>query len=54
MTPPFGGRPIQFVDVFPLTADRKIALCPPALDAEAPLGLYGFQTDPATERIRWR
>jgi anaerobic selenocysteine-containing dehydrogenase len=49
VTPPFGGHPIQFVDVFPVTVDRKVALCPPALDAEAPLGLYGFQTDPATD-----
>ena len=32
-TPPFGGRPIQFVDVFPLTPDRKIDLFPEALEA---------------------
>ena len=49
-TPPFGGRPVQFVDVFPLTPDRKINLFPEALDAEAPSGLYGFQPDPATDR----
>jgi anaerobic selenocysteine-containing dehydrogenase len=49
-TPPFGGRPVQFVDVFPLTPDRKIDLCPAALDAEAPSGLYGFQPDPATAK----
>lgn len=48
--PPFGSTPIQFVDVFPNTPDRKIDLCPAALDAEAPLGLYGYQPDPATER----
>jgi anaerobic selenocysteine-containing dehydrogenase len=48
-TPPFGGRPIQFVDVFPLTPDRKIDLFPVALEAEAPLGLYRFQPDPATD-----
>ena len=46
--PPYGGRPIQFLDVWPLTADRKVDLCPEALDAQAPLGLYGYQTDPAT------
>lgn len=49
VTPPFGGAPVQFVDVFPLTADRKIDLCPAALDAHAPAGLYGYQPDPATE-----
>jgi anaerobic selenocysteine-containing dehydrogenase len=48
ITPPYGGRPVQFVDVFPLTPDQKIDLCPAALDAEAPAGLYGFQPDPAT------
>lgn len=47
--PPAGGRPVQFVDVFPKTADTRVHLCPPALDAEAPLGLYGFQDDPASE-----
>jgi anaerobic selenocysteine-containing dehydrogenase len=47
-TPDFGGRPIQFVDVFPRTADAKIHLCPAALDAEAPLGLYGYHADPAS------
>ncbi len=48
-TPPFDGAPVQFVDVFPLTADRKIDLFPEALHAEAPAGLYGYQPDPATE-----
>lgn len=47
-TPPFGGAPVQFVDVFPRTPDGKIDLCPSALDAEAPAGLYGYQPDPAT------
>jgi anaerobic selenocysteine-containing dehydrogenase len=49
-TPPFGGAPVQFVDVFPLTEDGKIDLFPSALDAAAPAGLYGYQPDPATER----
>jgi anaerobic selenocysteine-containing dehydrogenase len=48
-TPPFGGAPIQFVDVFPLTVDHKIDLFPAALDASAPAGLYGYQPDPATD-----
>jgi anaerobic selenocysteine-containing dehydrogenase len=47
-TAPFGGRPIQFVDVFPRTPNRRIQLCPEALDRQAPLGLYGFQSDPGT------
>jgi anaerobic selenocysteine-containing dehydrogenase len=49
--PPFGFRPIQFVDVMPRTFDQKIDLFPPALEAEAPLGLYAFQPDPASERF---
>lgn len=48
-TPPFDGAPVQFVDVFPLTTDRKIDLFPAALNAEAPAGLYGYQPDPATK-----
>jgi anaerobic selenocysteine-containing dehydrogenase len=50
-TPPYGGRPVQFVDVFPLTPDRRIDLCPPGLDQEAPQGLYTFQPDPASDRF---
>ena len=49
--PPFGFRPIQFVDVLPNTFDQKIDLFPSALESEAPLGLYTFQPDPATERF---
>jgi len=45
---PHGGRPIQFVDVFPKTADQKVDLFPEVLDKQAPMGLYGFQPDPAT------
>jgi anaerobic selenocysteine-containing dehydrogenase len=48
--PPFGTAPIQFVDVFPNTPDRKINLFPAALDRTAPLGLYRYQSDPATDR----
>jgi len=46
--PPHDGRPVQFVDVFPNTADRKVDLFPPALDTQAPMGLYGYQPDPGT------
>ena len=48
-TPPFGGRPVQFRDVWPLTPDGKVNLFSEALDAEAPAGLYGYQPDPGTE-----
>ena len=47
-TPPHGGAPVQFVDVFPLTPDRKIHLFSEILDGAAPAGLYGYQPDPAT------
>jgi anaerobic selenocysteine-containing dehydrogenase len=49
-SPPCGPAPIQFVDVFPNTPDRKVDLFPAALEASAPMGLYRFQPDPATER----
>ena len=42
---------MQFVDVFPRTADRKVHLFPAALDREAPLGLYAYQPDPATDQF---
>src|SRR5262245_48627641 len=48
--PPCGSAPIQFVDVFPRTPDRKVNLFPEALEASTPIGLYRFQPDPATER----
>jgi anaerobic selenocysteine-containing dehydrogenase len=40
--PAAGDRPVQFVDVFPRTADRRIHLVPAELDREAPDGLYAF------------
>jgi anaerobic selenocysteine-containing dehydrogenase len=49
--PPFGFRPVQFVDVMPRTPDQKVDLFPDALDAEAPAGLYTFQPDPASDRF---
>jgi len=48
--PDSGECPIQFVDVFPQTDDRKVHLCPADLDAEAPHGLYHWQPDPGTPR----
>lgn len=47
-TPPHDGRPIQFVDVMPRTPDGRVHLFPESLGASAPLGLYGYQPDPAT------
>jgi anaerobic selenocysteine-containing dehydrogenase len=43
-----GGNPapVQFVDTFPLTPDRKIHLVPEDLDREAPGGLYAYRPDP--------
>ena len=46
-----GGRPIQFVDVHPRTADQKVDLFPEYLDAQSPAGLYGYQPDPATKEF---
>jgi anaerobic selenocysteine-containing dehydrogenase len=48
--PPNGPAPVQFVDVFPNTPDRKVNLFPAALDASAPMGLYRYQPDPETAR----
>jgi anaerobic selenocysteine-containing dehydrogenase len=49
--PPHGGRPVQFVDVFPKTPDQKVDLFPAALDRQAPKGLYGYQPDPRTDEF---
>ena len=49
--PPFDGRPIQMVDVFPRTPDQKIDLYPEALAHEAHSGLYVYQPDPATREF---
>lgn len=43
---PAGGRPIQFVDVFPKTEDRRIHLFPAT--AETASLLYAYTPDPAT------
>src|SRR5206468_3766527 len=48
--PPFGAAPVQFVDVFPNTADRRVDLFPAAFESSAQLGLYSFQPDPATDK----
>jgi anaerobic selenocysteine-containing dehydrogenase len=48
--PPMGPTPVQFVDIFPRTADRKVHLHPDDLPTLAPEGLYSFQPDPGTEK----
>jgi anaerobic selenocysteine-containing dehydrogenase len=48
--PPFGAAPVQFVDVFPNTPDRKVDLFPAALEVSAPMGLYRYRPDPASEQ----
>jgi anaerobic selenocysteine-containing dehydrogenase len=48
--PDCGPAPVQFLDTFPPTPDRKAHLVPEALDREAPYGLYAYQDDPGTER----
>ena len=50
-SPPCGQAPVQFVDVFPNTPDRKVNLFPAELESSAPMGLYRFQPDPATEQF---
>jgi anaerobic selenocysteine-containing dehydrogenase len=49
-TPPYGGVPVQFVDVFPLTPDQKIDLYPSALVEHTRDRLYVYQPDPETDQ----
>ena len=44
------AAPVQFVDVFPRTADGRVDLLPAALEDAAPLGLYRFRPEPAPNR----
>jgi len=46
----WGTAPVQFVDVFPLTPDRRAHLFPDELDREAPEGLYAYRPDPGDRR----
>ena len=48
--PACGFLPVQFGNVFPRTADRKVDLFPEALDAEAGGRLYSYLPDPATDQ----
>jgi anaerobic selenocysteine-containing dehydrogenase len=49
--PPCGLAPVQFVDVFPGTPDRKVHLCPEALERGSAHGLYHYLPDPASDRF---
>jgi len=46
--PPTGDRPVQMVDVTPLTSDGKIHLLPATLDDETGGEFYALRNDPAT------
>jgi anaerobic selenocysteine-containing dehydrogenase len=48
-TPPCGVRPVQFVDVFPGTSDRRVDLCPESLDRVTSKGLYTYLPVPIRE-----
>ena len=43
-----GGRPIQFIDVFPRTPDRKVCLFPEKLERESVNGLYRYKDKPTS------
>jgi anaerobic selenocysteine-containing dehydrogenase len=45
--PAEGRAPVQFVDVFPRTPDRRVHLWPASIPSTA--GLYGWQPDPGTD-----
>jgi anaerobic selenocysteine-containing dehydrogenase len=47
--PPCGDAPVQFVDIFPNTPDKKVHLFPDVTTI-APGGLYSYQPDPATDK----
>lgn len=49
-TPAHGGAPVQFVDVFPRTADGKVDLFPTAIVEGTADALYRYQPDPATDQ----
>ncbi len=49
--PQSGERPVQFVDCFPRTPDRKIHLVPESLDRETEGRLLGFRPDPASRQF---
>jgi anaerobic selenocysteine-containing dehydrogenase len=48
-----GPAPVQFVDAFPNTPDRRVHLVAEALDRECPGGLYHYTPDPAESDRRY-
>jgi anaerobic selenocysteine-containing dehydrogenase len=48
MPAPANGHPIQFVDVFPNTANGRVQLFPSEIPSRS--GLYVYETDPGTAR----
>lgn len=48
--PPPGSAPVQMVDAFPGTADKKIHLLPEHLEREAN-GLYTYKADPGSQEF---
>jgi anaerobic selenocysteine-containing dehydrogenase len=48
-----GPAPVQFVDAFPNTPDRRVHLVPEELDRECPGGLYHYAPDPAASDARY-
>lgn len=50
--PPVGTAPLLFIDLLPATANQRVQLVPPALDAEAG-GLYRYKPDPTASDARF-
>jgi anaerobic selenocysteine-containing dehydrogenase len=46
LAPPVGEHPVQFVDAWPHTPDRRVQLVPPELERAAPGGLYCWRPNP--------
>lgn len=46
LAPAVGAHPVQFVDAWPQTPDRRVRLMPPELEREAPGGLYRWRPNP--------
>jgi anaerobic selenocysteine-containing dehydrogenase len=49
--PPSGERPVQFGDVLPATADRRMRLAPAELDGGEAAPLYGYLPEPDAGRL---